>query len=84
MKIQVEHYLEAPQCRGPRGGIRVSYQSFKGQYLRETEFVKLIESGYIGTHSLESEAFLPIIEEMSKGDKMLIVAWEKAAAENNR
>jgi hypothetical protein len=71
----LNHYLNTTQSCGERGGIRVSYESLNGQYLRETEFVKLVQSGYIGTHDVETEQILPILEELSKGNRRVIVAW---------
>ena len=72
----LNHYLNNTQSRSERGAIRVSYESLNGQYLRETEFVKLVQSGYIGTHDVETEQLLPIIEELSKGNRRVIVAWQ--------
>jgi len=34
--------------RGPRGGLRISYDALCGHYLRGEAFVELIRSGYIG------------------------------------
>lgn len=34
---------------GPKGGLRISYQTLDGHYLRSTPLVELIRSGYLGS-----------------------------------
>jgi hypothetical protein len=68
--------LLSPLAKGPRGGIRIDYPALEGSYLRETDFIGLIRSGYIGTHRIESEALIQIISEISKGNKELVLAWQ--------
>ena len=48
--------LKSPESRGERGGVRVSYEALGRSYLRETDLIGLIHSGYIGTHRVESQA----------------------------
>ena len=40
-----------PDCRGPRGGVRISFNGLAGRYLRQTAFLDLLRSGYIGAHA---------------------------------
>lgn len=68
--------LASPDARGPRGGIRLSYNALDGTYLREAEMVSLIRSGYIGTHRAETEALATIISEVSRGNKAMVLAWQ--------
>lgn len=69
--------LKSPESRGVRGGVRVSYEALGRSYLRETDLIGLIHSGYIGTHRVESEALNPLIERVSQGDRALVLAWQR-------
>lgn len=69
--------LKSPESRGARGGVRVSYEALGRCYLRETDLIGLIHSGYIGTHRVESEALNPLIERVSRGDRALVLAWQR-------
>lgn len=69
--------LAAPVSKGPREGIRLSYEALNGTYLREVDIINLIRSGYIGTHRLETEALAMIISEVAKGNKALVLAWQR-------
>jgi hypothetical protein len=78
--ISLDHLkeiLEWPSSLGPKGGVRVSYEALGGSYLREMDLIGLIRSGYIGTHRVESEALNPLIERVSKGDRALVLAWQR-------
>lgn len=77
----VNHYLSSPISKGPKGGARISFESLAGVYLRETDLIGLIRSGYIGTHAVETEALKPIIQAVSKGQRGLIMAWQKRIKE---
>ena len=58
--------LANPESKGPRGGIRVSFNTLDGTYLREADVLGLIRSGYIGTHKAETQALATIIGEASR------------------
>lgn len=70
--------LDSPKSKGPKGGVRVSFESLEGVYLRETDLLGLIRSGYIGTHRIETDALKPIIKAVSEGKRALVLAWQKA------
>ncbi len=55
-------FLRSSDAKGPRGGLRVSYEGLRGRYLRETEFLAMIRSGYIGTTANQTTFLLPLIE----------------------
>jgi hypothetical protein len=76
--------LAAPEARGPKGGIRLSYEALNGTYLREADMLGLIRSGYIGTHQSETEALKTIIHEVAKGNKALVLAWQQKVQEEAR
>lgn len=71
------HILASPHARGPRGGLLLSYTSLGGIYLRESDMIGLIRSGYIGTHSHETAALTTIIHEAARGNKAIVLAWQK-------
>jgi hypothetical protein len=54
----LNQFLKSQKSKGPKGGVRVSFESLDGVYLRDTDLIGLIRSGYIGTHRLETEALL--------------------------
>ena len=69
--------LAAPESKGPKGGVCLSYEALDGTYLRETDMLGLIRSGYIGTHRAETDALATIINEAAKGNKAVVVAWQQ-------
>jgi len=78
--MSLEHlnqFRQSPAAKGPKGGIRISYDTLHGTYLRASDIISLIRSGYIGTHRSESKLLKPIISQVSKGNKALVLAWQK-------
>ena len=69
--------LASPEARGPKGGIRMSYEALDGTYLRETDMISLIRSGYVGTYRAETKALARIISEVVRGNKALVLAWQQ-------
>jgi len=55
----------------------MSFSSLQGNYLRESDFIGLIRSGYIGTHRVESEWLKRIIDRVAKGNSALVLAWQE-------
>lgn len=76
----VKQVLGSGAGTGPRGGVRVSYDALDGTYLRETDMVSLIRSGYVGTHRVESDALAALIEDVARGNRGLVLAWQKRIA----
>ena len=82
--ISLEHLkqiLSAPSSRGPRGGVRLGYEALDGTYLRESDIIGLIRSGYIGTHQIVSSHLAAIISEVSRGERALVLAWQRRLTE---
>jgi len=78
--VSKDHYdllLTIPDSCGPKGGIRISYNALRGHYLRESDIVGLIRSGYVGTYPKETASLTGLIEEVSRGNRGLVVAWQK-------
>jgi hypothetical protein len=61
------HLITSSKSRGPQGGFRISYDSLEGVYLRDTDLLGLIRSGYIGTHRNETKALITIISKVAEG-----------------
>ena len=69
--------LASPEAKGPKGGIRLSYNALDGTYLRNSDMLGLIRSGYIGTHKAETAILAMIIQEVAKGDRSVVLAWQQ-------
>lgn len=78
----LNHILSSPAARGPRGGVRMSYDALDGTYLREADMIGLIRSGYVGTHSAETTALATILDAVAKGNKALVLAWQRKIQES--
>jgi hypothetical protein len=74
----LQHHLKTPAAKGTKGGIRISYDKLGGTYLRETEMNSLIQSGYIGCHTVETNELHPIIAAVAQGDRSMVIAWQNA------
>ena len=79
----LNHILATPAAKGPRGGVRMSYNALDGTYLREADMIGLIRSGYVGTHGSETKALATIIDAVAKGNKAVVLAWQKKIQESN-
>ena len=76
----LDQHIKSPKAKGEKGGLRVSYQSLDGLYLRQAETIGLLRSGYIGTHKEETKALTTIFELVAEGGKKgdnIVVAWKK-------
>lgn len=79
----LNHILAAPVAKGPRGGVRISYDALNGTYLREADMIGFIRSGYVGTHGAETTALATIIDSVARGNKAVVLAWQQKVQENN-
>lgn len=66
-----------PSFKGPKNGLRLSYKSLNGRYLRQTPFLDLIKCGYIGAHAETSEDLRVIIEAILDGNKAVVAAVQQ-------
>lgn len=78
----LNHILITPAAKGPKGGVRMSYDALDGTYLREADMIGLIRSGYVGTHSAETTALKTIIDAVAKGNKAVVLAWQRKVQES--
>lgn len=66
-----------PTFKGPRKGLRLSYRSLEGRYMRQTPFLDLIKCGYIGSCAKTSTDLKTLIAAVVAGDKAVVVAVQK-------
>lgn len=75
--IPIDHFevlRDNPECRGPRGGFRISYDTLDGSYLRQEAFIELLASGYIGAHAKTTAHLETLIREILNGNRALVAA----------
>ena len=66
-----------PSFKGPKKGLRLSYKSLNGRYLRQTPFLDLVKCGYIGAHAQTSAEFRVLIEAILDGNKAVVAAVQQ-------
>ena len=62
------------ECLGPKGGFRISFESLAGRYLRQTAFLDLIRSGYIGAHAKTTNHLRTLLRFVLKGNRAAVAA----------
>ena len=75
--MPIDHFerLRAdPESRGPRGGFRISFDSLDGRYLRQTAFLELVRSGYIGANAGTTKHLRELVRAVVQGEKSVIAA----------
>ena len=76
----IDHFLKLrddPACRGPRGGLRVSYDRLDGRYLRQAAFLDLLRSGYIGAHAETTQHLKMLVQAVLDGDRGVVAAIQR-------
>lgn len=63
---------------GPAGGLRISYRSLDGHYLRSDGFVELVRSGYVGTRGATTDHMQCLIEASLRGGNAVVAAIQSA------
>ena len=63
-----------PGCAGPRGGFKVSYDALDGRYLRQSPFLDLIRSGYIGAYADTTAALKSLVDATLENHRAVIAA----------
>lgn len=76
-RAHLSQLLDSPKAKGPRGGVRLSYEALGGTYLRKKDMLGLLRSGYVGTHRAETAALKVIIEQAAKGNKAIVLGWQQ-------
>lgn len=63
-----------PSCKGPKGGVRVSFDTLAGRYLRQGPFLDLIRAGYIGATEETTAHLKAIVDTIVNGDRAVVAA----------
>ena len=83
--IPIDHFerLRAdPESRGPRGGFRISFDSLAGRYLRQTAFLELVRSGYIGANAGTTKHLKELVRSVVHGEKSVVAAIQSQKGES--
>ncbi|WKT00468.1 hypothetical protein NYR30_04035 [Gallibacterium salpingitidis] len=79
--LSLDHFnsiKELDICKGIRDGvIRIDYDILSGRYLRSSNFIDLINSGYVGSYRIESDLLQYIIDELAQGNRDFLIAWKE-------
>jgi hypothetical protein len=75
-KGHLDQLLADGQLRGPRGGLRISFQALDGHYLQGEAFVELVRSGYIGSRGATTMHLQTLIEAALDGGRAVVAAIE--------
>jgi len=84
--VPIDHFdvlRDNPECRGPRGGFRITYDTLGGRYLRQEAFVDLVRSGYIGAHAKTTADLETLIREILNGNRALVAALHSTRSSRN-
>jgi hypothetical protein len=60
----LKHLLKRDEMKGPRGGLRLDFESLQGHYLRCDPFVELVRSGYIGSRGATTDHLETLLREV--------------------
>ena len=63
-----------PQCKGKRGGLRISYDTLDGRYLRQAPFFDLIRSGYIGAYADTTSSLKELVDLTMQNGRAVVAA----------
>jgi hypothetical protein len=75
--MPIDHFetLRAdPSCKGPRGAVRVTFETLAGRYMRQGPFLDLIRAGYIGATTETTAHLKKLVEAVVKGDRAVVGA----------
>ena len=70
--MPIDHFeilRDNPDCKGPKGGFRITYDTLDGRYLRQNGFLDLVSSGYIGAHAKTTADLETLIREILNGNR---------------
>ncbi len=76
----IEHFEKVradTSVKGPKKGLRLSFRSLNGRYLRQTPFLDLIKCGYIGAYLRTTADLRVLIEAILDGNKAVVAAVQK-------
>jgi hypothetical protein len=80
----LDQLMDTGELTGPRGGLRLSYSSLAGHYLRTEPFVELVRSGYVGTRGATTTHLQALIEASLDGGKAVVAGVQSALGDAGR
>ena len=72
-----------PSCQGPKGAFRISFETLAGRYLRQTAFLDLVRSGYIGAHAETTEHLKSLVKAVVEGDRTVVAAIQSLETDSD-
>jgi hypothetical protein len=75
--LPIDHFEQVRMdlsCKGPRGGLRISYNGLAGRYMRQGAFIDLIRSGYIGAHAETTQQLKTLVDAVVANDRAVVAA----------
>ena len=72
-----ERLRKDPACRGPRKGLLISYETLAGRYLRQSAFLDLVRSGYIGGHAETTSSLTSLVDAVLNGERAVVAAIQR-------
>ncbi len=73
----IDHFEQLridPACKGPRGGLRISYDGLAGRYMRQGAFLDLLRSGYIGAHAETTQHLKTLVDAVLSKNRAIVAA----------
>lgn len=71
-----KHIVQSPIAEGPGGGIRISYDSLDGSYMRHGTFIDLMQAGYIGSYASDTDNFKTLIAAVLADNRSVVAALQ--------
>lgn len=69
-----ELVVSSPQVRGPRGGVNLTYDN-TDRHLNNSDFIRLVQGGWIGTRAVQTSALTEIIRVgLAEGRSIMLAA----------
>ena len=84
--MPIDHFeilRDNPECQGPRGGFRITYNTLDGRYLRQDAFLDLVRAGYIGAHAKTTADLETLIRAILNGNRALVAALHSTRSSSN-
>jgi len=78
-----EQLRKDPACKGPKGGLRISYDGLAGRYMRQNAFLDLIRSGYIGAHAETTRHLKTLVEAVLKNNRAVVAAIQTGSSSDD-
>lgn len=72
----LDQLMDEGRLAGARGGLRISYQSLDGHYLRSDPFVELVRSGYVGTRNATTDHLEILIHAALQGGRAVVAGLQ--------